>query len=129
MSIKDLITKEPITISSSSSIKEAAKMMREYNVGSLLVTSNGNAVGIVTERDIIQAISDDISLEEKVSKIMTTNLVMAESNMDEGDAALLMANKKIRHLVVTENGKIIGVISLRDVAKALGLETTDASIW
>ncbi|ARM75047.1 CBS domain-containing protein [Acidianus manzaensis] len=129
MTIKDLITKEPITISSSSSIKSAAKMMREYNVGSLLVTSNGNAVGIVTERDIIQAISDDISLDDKVSKIMTTNLVMAESNMDEGDAALLMANKKIRHLVVTENGKIIGVISLRDVAKALGLETTDATIW
>ncbi|AWR96567.1 CBS domain-containing protein [Acidianus sulfidivorans JP7] len=129
MSIKELITKEPITVSYSSSIKDAAKLMRKYNVGSLLVIRDGNAVGIVTERDIIQAISDDIELNESVSRIMSTNLITAESTMDEGDAALLMVNKKIRHLVVTENGKIIGVISLRDIAKILGLETTDTSIW
>lgn len=129
MSIKELITRPPVTISSSASIKECAKLMRKENVGSLLVVDGDTPKGIVTERDIIQAIADDYPLETPVSKIMTTNLITAESNTDLGEAVLLMTNHKIRHLVVTENGKIIGVISLRDVARSLGLMATDASFW
>lgn len=127
--LKDLIVREPVTISPSSTIVEAAKIMRKENIGSLLVVDQGKAVGIITERDIVQAISEDKPLTVKISEIMSTNLITAESNMDEAEAALLMSKMKIRHLVVTEKGKIVGIISLRDIARALGLFITDASIW
>lgn len=127
--LKDLITRPPLTISLNSTIVEAAKLMRKENVGSLLVVENEKPIGIITERDIVQAIADEKPLTTKVSEVMSTNLVTAESTMDEGEAALLMSNMKIRHLVVTEKGKIIGVVSLRDIARALGLIATDASVW
>ncbi|MQL55762.1 CBS domain-containing protein [Acidianus ambivalens] len=129
MSIKELITRPPVTISSSASLKDCAKLMRKENVGSLLVVDGDTPKGIITERDIIQAIADDYPLETPASKVMSTNLITADASTEVGDAALLMTNNKIRHLVVTEGGKIIGVISLRDVARSLGLITTDASFW
>jgi signal-transduction protein with cAMP-binding, CBS, and nucleotidyltransferase domain len=129
MSIKELITRPPVTISSSASLKDCAKLMRKENVGSLLVFDGDTPKGIITERDIIQAIADDYPLETPASKVMSTNLITADASTEVGDAALLMTNHKIRHLVVTEGGKIIGVISLRDVARSLGLITTDASFW
>ncbi|MCY0873653.1 CBS domain-containing protein [Acidianus infernus] len=129
MSIKELITRPPVTISSSASLKDCAKLMRRENVGSLLVVDGDTPRGIITERDIIQAIADDYPLETPASKVMSTNLITADASTEVGDAALLMTNNKIRHLVVTEGGKIIGVISLRDVARSLGLITTDASFW
>ncbi|AEE95149.1 CBS domain-containing protein [Acidianus hospitalis] len=129
MSIKELITRPPVTISSSASLKDCAKLMRKENVGSLLVVDGDTPKGIITERDIIQAIADDYPLETPASKVMSTNLITADASTEVGDAALLMTNHKIRHLVVTEGGKIIGVISLRDVARSLGLITTDASFW
>jgi signal-transduction protein with cAMP-binding, CBS, and nucleotidyltransferase domain len=129
MSIKELITRPPVTISSSASLKNCAKLMRKENVGSLLVVDGDTPKGIITERDIIQAIADDYPLETPASKVMSTNLITADASTEVGDAALLMTNHKIRHLVVTEGGKIIGVISLRDVARSLGLITTDASFW
>ncbi|MFP3217674.1 MAG: CBS domain-containing protein [Acidianus sp.] len=129
MSIKELITRPPVTISSSASLKDCAKLMRKENLGSLLVVDGDTPKGIITERDIIQAIADDYPLETPASKVMSTNLITADASTEVGDAALLMTNHKIRHLVVTEGGKIIGVISLRDVARSLGLITTDASFW
>ncbi|MFP3165529.1 MAG: CBS domain-containing protein [Acidianus sp.] len=129
MSIKELITRPPVTISSSASLKDCAKLMKKENVGSLLVVDGDTPKGIITERDIIQAIADDYPLETPASKVMSTNLITADASTEVGDAALLMTNHKIRHLVVTEGGKIIGVISLRDVARSLGLITTDASFW
>ncbi len=129
MSIKELINRPPVTISSSASLKDCAKLMRKENVGSLLVVEGETPKGIITERDIIQAIADDYPLDTPASKVMSTNLITAEASTDVSDAALLMTNSKIRHLVITENGKIIGVISLRDVARSLGLITTDASFW
>ncbi|MCY0882891.1 MAG: CBS domain-containing protein [Acidianus infernus] len=129
MSIKELITRPPVTISSSASLKDCAKLMRRENVGSLLVVDGDTPRGIITERDIIQAIADDYPLETPASKVMSTNLITADASTEVGDAALLMTNNKIRHLVVTEGGKIIGVISLMDVARSLGLITTDASFW
>ncbi|BDC18200.1 CBS domain-containing protein [Acidianus sp. HS-5] len=129
MSIKELINRPPVAISFSASLKDCAKVMRKENIGSLLVVEGDTPKGIITERDIIQAIADDYPLETPASKVMSTNLITAEASTDVSDAALLMTNNKIRHLVITENGKIIGVISLRDVARSLGLITTDASFW
>ncbi len=127
--VKDLIARPPIIIDGNNSIADACKLMKKESVGSLLVLLDGVAKGIVTERDVVYAIADGVPLTEKVSKIMSSNLVTVDSSTDVSDAALIMTSRKIRHLAVVEDGKIIGVISLRDVARALGLVTADLSVW
>ncbi|EZQ01729.1 MULTISPECIES: CBS domain-containing protein [Acidianus] len=129
MAIRELISRSPVIVSPDATIVDASKEMKKEGVGSLLVMEGGSPVGIVTERDIIYAIADDLPLNAKVRDLMSTNLVSAEASTEIGDAAILMTTNKIRHLVVTDKGKVIGVISLRDVARALGLITTDLVIW
>jgi signal-transduction protein with cAMP-binding, CBS, and nucleotidyltransferase domain len=129
MIIKDLVTRAPITIDGNSSIVDACRLMKKESVGSLLVLMDGVARGIVTERDVVYAIADGVPLTKRVSSIMSSNLVTVDSTTDVSDAALIMTSRKIRHLAVVEGGKIIGVISLRDVARALGLVTADLSVW
>ncbi|MEW9491351.1 MAG: CBS domain-containing protein [Candidatus Aramenus sulfurataquae] len=129
MIIKDLVTRAPISIDGNSSIVDACRLMKKESVGSLLVLIDSVARGIVTERDVVYAIADGVPLTEKVLSIMSSNLVTVDSTTDVSDVALIMTSRKIRHLAVVEGGKIIGVISLRDVARALGLVTADLSVW
>ncbi|QKQ99576.1 CBS domain-containing protein [Metallosphaera tengchongensis] len=129
MTVKDLISREPVSVSPNATIVEAAKIMKRERVGSLLVRIGEEAKGILSERDIIYAIASDLPLNTRVEEVMSTNLVTADSGMDVGEAALLLADKGVRHLVIKENGKIIGVISIRDIARSLGLLTTDLSVW
>ncbi len=129
MILKELVSRPPVTAEEDSTISFTCKVMKKEGVGSLLIIEGGEPKGIVTERDIVYAIADDISLSAPIKDIMSTNLVSADSSTDVSDAALLMTTKKIRHLIVIESGRIIGVVSLRDVARALGLVTADLSIW
>jgi len=129
MILKELIMRDPVTVEPEISIRDAARIMKREGVGSLLVVEGGEPKGLVTERDIVYAIASDVSLDSEVENIMSTNLVTAESTTEVSEAAVLMAGRKIRHLVVTEGGKVVGVISLRDVARVLGLITSDLSIW
>jgi len=129
--VSQLITKKPVTANEKVSIKEAAKIMKREEVGSLVIVDNSNKVsGIVTERDIIYAVADDIPLEKPVSEIMSQNPVTIEENSDISEAIALMTSREIRHLVVVDHeGKVKGVISIRDVAKAVGAIALDLAFW
>ncbi|AWS00241.1 CBS domain-containing protein [Metallosphaera hakonensis] len=129
MIVKELISRDPVTIDPDSDLITASKLMKKEGVGSLLVTEGDEPKGIISERDIISAIASDLPLKTKVRDVMSTNLVTADAGTEIGEAAILMVSRGIRHLVVMEKGKVIGVISLRDVARSLGLITTDLSIW
>ncbi|AEB94915.1 MAG: CBS domain-containing protein [Metallosphaera sp.] len=129
MIVKELIAREPVTIEPKANLVDAAKLMKREGVGSLLVMESGQPKGIVSERDIVYAIASDLPLNTELSRVMSTNLVTADPKTDVGEAAILMVGKGIRHLVITDKGRVLGVISLRDIAKSLGLITTDLSIW
>ncbi|ABP95583.1 putative signal-transduction protein with CBS domains [Metallosphaera sedula] len=129
MILKELIGREPVTIDPESDLVRAAKLMKKEIVGSLLVVEGGEPKGIISERDIVYAIASDLPLTTKVREVMSTNLVTADAGTDVGEAAILMVGKGIRHLVVKEGSRVIGVVSLRDVARSLGLIATDLTIW
>lgn len=131
MIVSQLITKKPIIANQNISIKEAAKIMKKEEVGSLVIVTNENkAVGIVTERDILYAIADEIPLDKPVSEIMSQDPVTIEENSDISEAIALMTSREIRHLIVVDHdGKVKGVVSLRDVAKAVGAIALDLAFW
>ncbi|EZQ10860.1 MULTISPECIES: CBS domain-containing protein [Acidianus] len=118
--IKEYMRTSVITVSSSMDIREAAKVMTESNVGSVIVIEGDKPKGIVTERDIVRAIGKGKGLNDKVDDIMTVSLITVREDSPVTAALSLMRNYNIRHLpVVDDQGKLKGIISIRDVAKAL----------
>ncbi|BFI76097.1 CBS domain-containing protein [Sulfurisphaera ohwakuensis] len=131
MIVSQLITKKPVIASKNISIREAAKIMKKEEVGSLVIVDKDyKAIGIVTERDLLYAIADEIPLDKPVSEIMSQNPVTIEENSDISEAVALMTSREIRHLIVVDHdGKVKGVISIRDVARAVGAIALDLAFW
>lgn len=130
MKVSELVSKPPISVEIDDSIKGAATVMNRENIGSVVVTDEGKVQGIVTERDILRAIADEIDLNMPVSMIMSKNLITINADQDVSEAAALMMQKGIRHLIVVDsNGSLVGVVSIRDVLKALGKLVLDLTVW
>ena len=117
-SIRDVMTAHPIALPATSSVVEAARAMRDSNIGDVIVVENGRICGIVTDRDItVRGVAEarDISrlkLEDICSRGLTT--VSPTDSID--DAIRLMREKAIRRLPVVEGGKPVGMVSLGDLA-------------
>ncbi|ACP36340.1 putative signal-transduction protein with CBS domains [Sulfolobus islandicus Y.G.57.14] len=131
MYVADLIVRNPVTAKAEISIRDAAKIMKKENLGSLIIVDETNRpIGIVTERDILRAVADEILLDSPVSTIMTKGLITIAPNKDITEALIIMYQNNVRHLaVVGQNGELVGVISIRDAAKAVNLLALDLAIW
>ncbi|MCV2891941.1 CBS domain-containing protein [Lentibacter sp. XHP0401] len=110
-----------ITITSKTSIAEAANVLAERRIGGLIVSSDGTQVeGILSERDIVRslALRGAVCLEETVGDLMTRNPVCCSKD-DTADSVLQkMTNGRFRHMPVTEDGALVGIITIGDAVKA-----------
>ncbi len=123
--IKKIMRKGIVTITPAETVVNAAKRMKEKNIGSLIVSKNSkNLTGIVTETDIVRKIvaQSKNPEETKVSEIMSTPIYTIDGEKSIVDANDLMDEKHIRHLVVTEEGNPVGVISARDLLQPIYLD-------
>lgn len=115
--VGQLMTRDLSFIYADAGIQEAARAMHDKRIGSLLVKEKDEFSGIVTETDVVGAVAD--KLEEisrlTVQRVMSKPIITVEQNMSPHYARDLMADRKIRHLGVTEDGKIVGVVSVRDL--------------
>lgn len=109
-----------VTISSNDSVMVAARMMKESNVGLIVVLDNGTLVGVISERDIVQRWvgQKDFPKEVKVQDIMTKDVEFVTAVDNVFDCYLRFVAKNCRHLPVLDaTGAVMGILSLRDVAK------------
>ncbi len=111
MKIKDVMNKV-IAIEPHLTLKEAAQIMSKKNIGSLVVVDNKKLVGIITDHDIIENISN---VNAKVSDIMSKNVVTVDAEESIDTAAEIMKSKKVRRLPVVEEGKLVGIITATDI--------------
>ncbi len=116
--ISDYMTTPILSIKSNASALETAQLMSDKNIGCLLVKEKSEFVGIITETDLTRKVirkginSDSI----KISEIMTTGPIHTlDCHQSVTDANSFMAQKKIRHLPITDGGKIVGMLSVRDL--------------
>jgi CBS domain-containing protein len=117
--VSSIMAKDIVGVEAGAPLPDAIRTMVEKNIGSVLVTREGSMVGIVTERDILRKLVLGNSYTKlKVGDVMSSPLVTIDSRAAIGEAADLMAEKNIRRLLVTKNGKILGIITERDVIKA-----------
>lgn len=119
MKITEIMTKAAVTDRPDDSLEAAARKMWEQQTGSLLVTDGEDLVGIVTERDILRAVATATPLDTPLSAVMTKDLITVDPGTSLRDAARIMTEKWIRHLPVLEGGKLVGIVSQRDLAGML----------
>jgi CBS domain-containing protein len=120
MIIADIMTAFPETLSPEDTIQKAAKLMRDHDYGSIpIIDDIGALVGIVTDRDIVvQAIAAGRGVETELSSCMTMRPDAVPKDLPLSDALRLMEKQQIRRLPVVENGRLIGMVSLSDLAKS-----------
>ena len=118
MKVKDIMSKEIVSLNSDDSIEKAAQLMKQYDVGSIPICRNNEVIGIVTDRDITlrSVAKDQGSKLQKVSDIMTSNLVVGDPDMNIHDAAALMSDKQIRRLPIIESKNLVGIVALADIS-------------
>ncbi len=115
--VGQLMTRDVSFIHQEASIQDAARSMHTNRIGSLLVKKEDDFVGIVTETDVVKAVAEQPGKvgQLTVKELMSSPIITIDRKMAPHYARDLMADRKIRHLGVTEEGKIIGVISVRDL--------------
>ncbi|OCL25535.1 CBS domain-containing protein [Orenia metallireducens] len=117
MQIRDIMTSDVSTVAPNSTVNEAAQIMKNLNVGAVPVTNGAQPVGIITDRDIaIRNTAVNGNANDQVQNCMSSNLVYGNPEMSVEEAAQLMAENQIRRLPIVENGNLVGIVALGDLA-------------
>ena len=119
MKISEIMTEAAVVDSPSDTLEAAARKMWEQQTGSLLVLEGEELLGIVTERDVLRAVATGTPMDTPVSEVMSKDLITVEPGASLREAAGVMTDKWIRHLPVLEGGKLLGIVSQRDLAGVL----------
>jgi CBS domain-containing protein len=118
--VQDIMAKTLITVNLATTALQVAKMMEQGGIGAILVQDNGNPTGIVTDRDFATRIAaNNLPFDTPVEKIMSSPLISINHDQPISAAAERMTSKKIRKLAVTENGKVVGIITSTDLVTQL----------
>src|SRR3989304_1054194 len=120
LKVGDIMVREVITIDENASVKEATDIMNQFEIGSIIATRKGKAVGIITERDLLKRIVAEGKSAKKtrVKTIMSSPLIVITPNTDLEEAARLMFEKKIKKLPVVDQNRLVGLVSLTDIARS-----------
>ncbi len=118
--VKDIMAKALISVNPATTALQIAKMMEQGGIGAVLVKENENLVGIITDRDFATKIAaNNLPFDTPVEKIMSSPLITIDHNETISTAAEMMSSKKIRKLAVSENDKIVGLITSTDLVNQL----------
>ncbi len=124
LTVRQLLGKkghEVVSISPDATVYEAIEKMAENEVGALLVLNGGKLVGIISERDYARKVilKGRQSRKTAVREVMTENVITVRPEQNVHDCMELMTEKRIRHLPVLAEDKLIGIISIGDVVKSI----------
>jgi CBS domain-containing protein len=128
--VREVMTHDLRTVGADATLVDAAREMRDGDVGPILVMDGDNVHGILTDRDIaVRAVADAKDPNSvRAGEIATTGVIGVEADQDASAAAELMRENDVRRLVVTENGQPVGIVSIGDLAVELDTESALADI-
>jgi CBS domain-containing protein len=129
MLVREILHNAPETVPPTCHMDEAARIMAQHGVGSLLVVSGGELLGIVTDRDIcVRGIGGGMSVADPVTAVMTRHPVTIEGSADVVDAFEMFRQAAARRLPVLEAGEVAGIISVDELLVALVVEFSEAIV-
>jgi CBS domain-containing protein len=115
--VREVMTESVVTASPQVSVREIATLMRERNVGSVVLLRDGRPVGFITDRDIaLSVVADGRSPDERATDHASSPVITGEPDMDVEEAGELMMRHGVRRLVVVSGGSLVGVVTLDDLA-------------
>ena len=124
MDVRDVMTRDPRTVSPDDSIQVAAQIMKDEDTGVVPIVENGRPVGIVTDRDIvIRAVAAGGACDRPVREIATRDLVFVKPGDSTRDAEKIMSQRQVRRLPVVENDRLVGIVSIGDIAVKEGKDS------
>ncbi len=115
--VEDIMVRSPVSVASTITVADAARLMSEKNIGGVVVVDDLRVVGMFTERDLLHvaAAARREWTESPVSEFMTPDPVSVEPNVLWADATAIMDQRRIRHLPVVAAGRLVGMLSVRDL--------------
>src|SRR3954470_4136632 len=117
MNVAEIMTTNIDSCSPESTCKEVAMKMKKLDVGVVPICDNDKLVGIVTDRDlVIKGFANDLSGDSTISELVTNNVVKGSKEMSLEDAARVMSQHQIRRLPIVDKDKLVGMVSLGDLA-------------
>jgi CBS domain-containing protein len=124
MRISDVLSSKPtgqvVTIPPDATVRDLLGLLARHNVGAVVVSADGETVeGIVSERDVVRRLHEDEAvLDGAVSRIMTSDVRTCAPDTPVDDLRVVMTERRIRHVPVVTDGRLIGIISIGDVVKS-----------
>ncbi len=114
-----VMTHDPVTVGETTSVVEAARLMRDENIGSVPVVEGGRLVGVVTDRDLaVRVLAEGRGADTAVAEVASRELVTIDPQQDVDEALRLMAVHQLRRLpVCEEDGRLVGIVAQADLAR------------
>jgi CBS domain-containing protein len=117
MRVRDVMTTNPRTVSPDDTVQAAARIMQTEDTGAVPVVKNGRVLAVVTDRDItVRVVAEGAPLTRRVSEVASSTVICATPDMSTREASDLMAEHQIRRLPVVDNGSLVGIVSIGDLA-------------
>ncbi|WP_134683124.1 CBS domain-containing protein [Brevibacillus migulae] len=116
--LREIMTKDLATVTLKDNVYEVAVKMRDWNVGIIPVVDEKNdVIGVITDRDIvIRGLAEKREGSAAISEVMTRDIILGKPEMTVDEAARIMAQHQVRRLPVVENGKLVGIVAIGDMA-------------
>ena len=116
--LRDVMTKDPTTLNADATLVEAARIMRDEDIGDLIILENGRLAGIVTDRDIVvRAVAEERTPDQtRVSQVYSSEVTTLPPDASIDEAVTVMREKALRRIPVVENDRPIGIVSIGDLA-------------
>lgn len=127
MQIRDILRSKGsrvVSIAPDAPVTRAVELLVQHNIGALVVLAENRIVGIISERDVLRAVNEGAAAFEglRVAEIMTRNVITGTPDADVSSVMHVMSERRIRHLPVSEQGTLHGMISIGDVVNAIRRE-------
>lgn len=117
MKIREVMTQDPVSCPPTATLQDVARVMRDHDTGAVPIVEGGRLLGMVTDRDIVvRAVADDGATTRIARDICTGNPVCAKPDMSTREAEELMSEHQVRRLPVVEDDRLVGIVSIGDIA-------------
>ncbi|EST56235.1 hypothetical protein T458_02655 [Brevibacillus panacihumi W25] len=116
--LREIMTKDVATVTLKDNVYEVACKMRDWNVGVIpVVDEKEDVIGVITDRDIvIRGLAEKRQGSAAIEQVMSRDIILGQPGMTVDEAAKIMAQHQIRRLPVVENGKLVGIVAIADMA-------------